>query len=88
MAKTVVRATGRDVLLSSLLLGVLLGPAPAADTSGGSPDQPGHEMGGNDSKPGFFDIGKGGKPDVKNPLPAPGKAAGASTSNSPPPPAR
>ena len=78
-----------NALRLALLLGLgaaLTVPAAAADDASTPPDMPKHEMGGNDAKPGFLDMGKHTSGTNEQTVPAPGKAAGASSPAAPPVP--
>ncbi len=61
----------------------LASPARAADDASTPPSMPKHEMGGNDAKPGFFDMSKHGSDKNEQPVPAPGKAAGSTSTDMP-----
>ena len=86
-------AAARRRTASSLVLPVgfaagllLVAPALAADDASTPPELPKHEMGGNDAKPGFVDMGKHTSGVNEQGVPKPGKAAGASSPDAPPVP--
>ena len=71
-------AIPRLAVLLALGAGLVALPALAADDASTPPELPKHEMGGNDSKPGVFDMGKHTSGENHQAIPGACKAAGAS----------